>query len=72
MAHHKTFFVNLHDLCSCYGVTPCSYLFPDIECPHFRLMVDTMVYNVGRPEQLKSQAEMSMLGAKACIGRQLL
>lgn len=58
-------------MCSCYGVTPCSYLFPDCECPHFRLLVDTLVYNVGRPEQLKSEAEIAMLGVTASIGRKL-
>ena len=57
---HKKFFENLHDMCSCYGKSPCEYLFPEIECPHFVLLVDTLVYNIGRPSQLKLQSELSL------------
>ena len=40
-------------MCSCYGMSPCAYLFPDVACAHFRLLIDTLVYTAGRPAQMK-------------------
>jgi len=50
-------------MCSCYGVSPCAYLFPDVDCPHFRLLVDTLVYNAGRPAQMKDDWKRAALSA---------
>ena len=49
-------------MCECYGKSPCDYLFPDVECHHFRLFVDMLVYNVGRPPQIKESWERAALG----------
>lgn len=65
---HKSFFELLHDICYCYGKSPCYYLFPDVECPHFILLVDTLVYNVGRPPQLKAEWQRAALSAGAKVG----
>ena len=64
---HKKFFIQLHDMAACYGKSPCEYLFPDVECHHFRLLVDTLVYNVGRPEQMKMEWQKAALSAGAKI-----
>ena len=64
-ASHKGFFITLHDMCTCYGQSPSDYLFPDVECPHFRLFVDTLVYHLGRPEQVKGEWKRAALSAGA-------
>ena len=70
MRKHKTMLVNLHTMCSRYGKPPCDYLFPQVECPHFRLLVDTAVFNIGEPELLKSEIERTAIagGAKLLGG----
>ena len=54
-------------MCMCYGMSPSAYLFPGAECPHFRLLVDTIVYEVGRPPQKKLEAEYAAMAAGAKI-----
>lgn len=56
-------------MCYCYGKAPCDYLFPDVECHHFRLFVDTLVYNIGRAEQMKGEWKRAALSAGAKLSR---
>ena len=50
-------------MCYCYGKSPSEYLFPDVECPHFHLLVDLLIYNVGRPEQVSQEWKRAALSA---------
>ena len=68
MSKHKAFFEALHDMCSCYGKSPCEYLFPDVECAHFRLLIDTLVFQVGRPPQIKDAWDRAALGTGIKLG----
>ena len=61
MSRHKNFFVNLHTMCAAYGKSPTDYLFPDVECPHFRMLVDTLVFNIGEPEIEKNRWKRAAL-----------
>ena len=65
MSGHKNFFVNLHSMCVCYGKPPSAYLFPDVECPHFRLLVDKLVFNIGEPERQKLEWKKAGVAAGA-------
>ena len=64
---HKNFFINLHAMCRDYSKSPSEYLFPDCECPHFRFLVDTMVWNVGAPVVEEKEWKKAALSAGAKI-----
>ena len=52
-------------MCVAYGKNPCSYLFPDVECPHFIMLVDTLVFNIGEPPMIKERWERAVAGTGA-------
>jgi len=56
-------------MCTCYGKSPSDYLFPDVECSHFRLFVDTLVYNVGRKEQMDIEWKRAAIASGAKLPR---
>ena len=51
-----------------YGKSPTDYLFPDSECPHFRLLVDMLVWNIGFPVLAKEESERAALSAGLKMG----
>lgn len=55
-------------MCYAYGRNPCSYLFPDVECPHFVMLVDMLVFNIGEPVRQKDAWERAALGTGAKLG----
>ena len=67
MDKNENFFIQLHLMCAHYGKPPCDYLFPDVECPHFRLMVDTLVFNIGYPKQEEMRWKRAALASGAGI-----
>ena len=55
-------------MCSRYGKPPSDYLFPQVECPHFRLLVDTAVFNIGEPELVKMEMAIATKAVGGAIG----